>query len=219
MGQLPSYWKSVNLGDPKLADFFRGSILQIEEKIDGSNVGIFLDEDQKDSLILIRNRQHILSKNYQTKTPAQKQFLPLWTWAQEHRHSLKVLNDYFQCSVCVYGEWVFALHGIDYDKLPDKFIAFAVYVPSRKTFYSSYHVGDILSSSGLQTPHVIYRGELQSMDTLVYFTNHPSAYRSNGFMEGVVIKTNQNIYKIVRGDYQPNEQWNKKELIKQSSWR
>lgn len=36
MSLLPSYWKSVNLGDPKLADFFRGSILQIEEKIDGS---------------------------------------------------------------------------------------------------------------------------------------------------------------------------------------
>lgn len=33
---LPSYWKSVNLGDPKLGEFFRGSILQVEEKIDGS---------------------------------------------------------------------------------------------------------------------------------------------------------------------------------------
>lgn len=35
---ISSYWKSVNVGDPKLAGFFTGSPMVLEEKLDGSQL-------------------------------------------------------------------------------------------------------------------------------------------------------------------------------------
>lgn len=58
-----------------VAEIFSSDNVYIEEKIDGANCGMMLIDDGKgESIPLIRNRSHILSKGYNKGTPAKQQF-------------------------------------------------------------------------------------------------------------------------------------------------
>ena len=90
----------------------------IEEKIDGSNLGISLCPYS--CQILVQNRSHYISRG----DHAQYNRIP--EWIEQHRQVLT--TDILKGgNRILYGEWVTARHSMPYKKLPAYFIAFDIY--------------------------------------------------------------------------------------------
>lgn len=207
--------------ESELDDLLDGHV-EIQEKIDGANCAITWTEDG----IFIRNRTHILNKGYESKTTSKKQFLSLWTWAEsrETREKIASVMDFWRDQpVSIYGEWVLVKHGTEYDNLPEKFIAYAVYIPEKK-HWSRHGGSDVtLETAGFEVPYTMFDGQLSSIEHLKGFMNQPSAYSKSGQKaEGIIIHSGylgRKIYKMVRSDYQSNLYWDNKNLIKQPCWK
>ncbi|HUQ05514.1 MAG TPA: RNA ligase family protein [Kofleriaceae bacterium] len=93
----------------------RGRYVVVEEKLDGANSGLSLDEDGQ---LRLQSRGHVL-----TGGPRERQFDLFKRWAGAHRELLEL--------VCagghtVYGEWLYAKHTIFYDALPHYFLEFDI---------------------------------------------------------------------------------------------
>ena len=115
----------------------------VQEKVDGSNVGV----SWLDSAIL-RNRNKVLRKGYIKKeTPAKLQFRPAWNWIHEHSEDIKYLSKKLMSPITIYGEWMIAQHSIHYDKLPDWFLAFDIYVVEDKKYLSTDIFEELMSNT------------------------------------------------------------------------
>ena len=113
--------------DPKEAVKFTQRHIVIEEKVDGSNLGISITEDYQ---IRFQNRSHFVNASSAT------QFKTLDHWVTQHPGIWQVLTS---PDIVLFGEWMYAKHSIHYTRLPDYFIAFDVY--DRKTSTSPrWHV-------------------------------------------------------------------------------
>jgi ATP-dependent RNA circularization protein (DNA/RNA ligase family) len=188
----------------------------IEEKIDGSNCGIIVSGDYP----IIRNKNHILNKNYTGNrgTPAKAQFSPIWTWFYRNKEKFERLNEIVGYEVGVYGEWMFAKHVIYYDLLPDLFIAYDIYDAKNKYFLSPKVTRSILIEAGFSVVPLLAEDVDLSVDKLLSLRNGKSEF-SNETREGIYIKVHDdtkiiNRYKMVRADYTTDENWNKKALVK-----
>lgn len=93
----------------------RGRHVVVEEKLDGANSGLSLDEEGK---LRLQSRGHVL-----TGGPRERHFDLLKRWASAHREALERT-----CAggLTVYGEWLYAKHTIFYDALPHYFLEFDV---------------------------------------------------------------------------------------------
>jgi ATP-dependent RNA circularization protein (DNA/RNA ligase family) len=86
----------------------------VEEKLDGANLGLSLDEDGN---VRAQNRGQYLAE------PHAGQFARLPAWLMQHGEALRsVLNR----DLIVFGEWCAARHALDYTDLPDWFVVFDV---------------------------------------------------------------------------------------------
>lgn len=190
----------------------------VEEKLDGANCGMAYDEE---GVGQIRNRTHILSKNYfqSKRTPAKEQFLSAWGWQSRNKDKFMYLNKLNKGQIAVYGEWVLAVHGIEYDHLPNQFITYALYSSLYNRFLPPEESRDLLTESGFDLARELYRGKT-TLDDLEKIANQRSSYSSIDKREGVVIKipksTNQ--YKLIRNNYVQNNRWNDKIMQRQKSW-
>lgn len=189
----------------------------ISEKIDAANVGITIYEDQP----LIRNRNKILSKNYDGgKTPAKLQFSPIWTWYYSNKDKFEVLGDALGYMPCVYGEWMYARHTIKYDQLPDYFIAFDLYNPEECVYYTSDVFITHLKMCGLHiVPQLSIEGKITE-DKLIKLRDGKSEF-SNENKEGIYIKVcdeNKVLYrfKMVRNGFVQGEHWNKRGTLEKN---
>lgn len=97
----------------------------VEEKIDGANVGISVDES---GILRAQNRG-----SYLTPSASHPQFKPLFTWLEAHRSRL---SDALFPNLILFGEWCWAMHSVHYTRLPDWFLAFDVYDRARGMFWS-----------------------------------------------------------------------------------
>ena len=101
------------------------TLVSIEEKVDGANLGISLGEDLQ---IRVQNRSHFV--NSQTH----RQFSTLDSWLSEHSGEIYELLD--SGNNILFGEWLYAKHSIHYTKLPGYFMAFDLYSLKEGKFYS-----------------------------------------------------------------------------------
>ena len=99
--------------------------ITLEEKVDGSNLGISLDENFK---LRCQNRSHYVT------CQSASQFKTLQNWLDEHSAELFSLLSDNNFGYILYGEWMYAKHSIHYDRLPDTFIAFDVYDKHAQSF-------------------------------------------------------------------------------------
>jgi hypothetical protein len=84
-----------------------GRYVVVEEKLDGSNVGISVGLDGR---LRLQSRGHFL-----TGGPRERQFNLLKTWAACHQDALvEVLGMRY----ILYAEWLYARHTVFYDALP-----------------------------------------------------------------------------------------------------
>ena len=158
----------------------------VQEKIDGANMGISWLNDGP----VLRNRENILKKGYsKIKTPAKQQFTSAWNWIHEHEDDIKEIEKLWMSPVTIYGEWMVAQHSIEYDKLPDWFIAYDIWSVNDHQFLSPEMVDKLLSETSILSikPN---KTTFTSMSEIILKSEMDSQYRS-GMVEGIVLKTSK----------------------------
>lgn len=98
----------------------------VEEKVDGANVGVSVDDG---GALRAQNRG-----SYLHGEASHPQFRPLFRWLGARRDALVgALSPH----LILFGEWCYAVHSVRYTDLPDWFLAFDVYDRRTKSFWSA----------------------------------------------------------------------------------
>lgn len=178
----------------------------VEEKIDGANLGISVNQDGE---LRLQNRGDYL------RVPFAGQFKKLSAWiALRENDLISMLGN----SLILFGEWCAARHSVTYDRLPDWFLVFDIYDSSTRRFWSTKRRNDLAALLDLPVVSELLRKKttLPSLKDLVL--NNPSQYR-DGMMEGLVIRQESEDWletraKLVRPDFTQaiDEHWRRKAI-------
>lgn len=187
---------------------------EVTEKVDGSNVGIAFYEGEP----IIRNHNHVMRKGYSKETPAKQQFATIFNWFYENKPMFERLNE-IGGPVGVYGEWMVAQHGLEYDNLPSLFIAFDLYDYEMRDFVAADIARDILTQAGFTMVPLLYSGAIQSFEQLEELANQPSPFTTKGNREGIYVKVSDDRkvtdrFKMVRQGFVQGGLWNTDSLKK-----
>jgi len=221
---LPTYPRTLHL--PWKANAARGDLvadqkdcaliftspnLRVDEKIDGANCGMVL----LDGECLIRNRDHILRKGYTKDTPAKQQFKSVWTWFYAHKDEFELLASIGPYSV--YGDWMVAQHGLEYDRLPSLFMTYDLFDHDKGKWLDSQKAKEILQTCGFHTVPEVHSGAVDSWEQLEELANQPSPFTSLGHREGLYLKVSDGKYithrfKMVRESFKQGGLWSESEI-------
>lgn len=174
-----------HLGSKASAAFISDPSLIVEEKLDGTNVGIqFL----QDGSLFLQCRGHEITEGMHPQYDLFKQ------WAAVKRTVLEtMLGDRH----ILFGEWLYAKHSVHYLGLPHYFFEFDIYDKEGGVFLSLERRLALLEGSGIETVPVLHRGPLREemLDRLIgdsaygaHFEN-PITGRSDPLMEGLYLRT------------------------------
>lgn len=108
--------------DPEICRTLMARSAVAEEKVDGANLGLSLDEGGR---LRAQNRGAYIAAS------SHAQFRPLGRWLVEHDGLREALG-----GLILFGEWCYARHTVAYDALPDWFIAFDVFDLNEARFWS-----------------------------------------------------------------------------------
>jgi len=212
--------------DSAMLKYMTQTTVLLQEKVDGSNLGLSLSYDGKD--VLVQNRSHYLNSG------EHPQYGPLNTWIDMHREALlNILKSNEKRSsrhgLILYGEWMVARHSIPYHKLPSYFIAFDLYDIAEQRFYSQERFHSALRGTGIAVvPTVgehqfdVSAGSIESQ--LMPFLNTKSKFRSDGgTLEGIVFRIDEGDWlghrgKLVRPDFVSgiDQHWATRSIEKQT---
>lgn len=197
-----------------MALFLTGEI-SVQEKIDGASMGVSMYQGEP----LVRNRSHILRKGYSArKTPAQQQFSRVWTWLYENTDKINSVAKAVGGQISIYGEWLFAKHTIEYNQLPDWFVAYDIYCPDERKFIDPTLALELLSNAGFSIINVAHHG-VCTPEKLIELRDGESIYAQNQPREGVYLKSGDGQwctgrYKMVAPWFKSDDNWNKQQLVK-----
>jgi ATP-dependent RNA circularization protein (DNA/RNA ligase family) len=124
-------------------DAFLRTELIVEEKIDGANLGISIDDDGN---VRAQNRGGYLD------LPAGGQWKKLKAWLDERTDLLfEILSNRY----ILFGEWCYAQHSVYYDQLPDWFFGFDIFDKNEERFFSTARRDDFFSRMNIyQNPRI-----------------------------------------------------------------
>ena len=186
-----------------------GNYFVIEEKMDGTQVGISFDH---------KNRLQIQSRGQYVSSEPEFSMLKNWCW--EHSNELLNLlgNRYI-----LFGEWLFAKHTMFYDSLPNYLMEFDIYDRVSSVFLSTKARRAILAEfsfiSSVNVLEIREQATISELEQLIgksSFTSECAFDKlsdrekdhtdSSGFMEGLYIKVenDQEVvgrYKLVRSEF------------------
>ncbi|MFZ3131682.1 MAG: RNA ligase family protein [Desulfosporosinus sp.] len=185
---------------------FFGTVISVEEKVDGTNIGFSLSNA---GTILVQNRGAYIEPD------SHAQFRRLNSWLKEHERELFELL--FPDRI-LFGEWCYAKHTIPYEWLPDWFLAFDIFEPASGNFVSRDVRHNSLRSLGIhEVPFLgkmTFANESQIHELL---ERHSVLY--NGPVEGVYLRLEDNDKllrraKIVRSEFTQSieEHWTRQAL-------
>jgi len=159
--RTPHIFGSVGTTDDKYLnesdsmEFIINPNLVIEEKIDGTNVGMHFSTDGK---FILQCRGHeITSKMH-------PQFDPLKSWTNVIQ---KELYSILATKYILYGEWMYARHHLKYNKLPHYFIEFDIYDKEKNQFLDTTTRQNKLKETSIESITMLNYKKLQSIDDLV----------------------------------------------------
>lgn len=187
---------------------FMSDLVTVEEKIDGANTGMCLFKGNP----IIRNRNHILNKAFtQRKTAAKMQFASIHNWFYANMDKFEALNELLGFEAAVYGEWMFAVHGIQYTKLPEVWIPYDIFDWQAGKFVDTAHVRAALKEVGFWTPPLLYSGKVESWEQLEALCNQKSEW-SDEVREGIYVKVSSDRwvtdrFKMVRVGFSQGAKW------------
>ncbi len=174
-----------HLGESESAAFIADESLIIEEKLDGTNVGIHFTASGE---MVLQCRGHLITEGMHPQYDLFKQ------WAAVKRH---VLEGQLQDRFILFGEWVYARHSIHYRKLTHYFFEFDIFDKIQNIFLDLAQRMSLLEGTGIQTVPVVHAGTVarDQLERLIgpsqfdsYFEN-PLTNRPDNLMEGLYLRT------------------------------
>jgi hypothetical protein len=174
-----------HLGEAESRRFLADETLIVEEKIDGTNVGIHFTPAGQ---MVLQCRGHLITEGMHPQYDLFKQ------WAAVKRN---VLEDRLQDTLILFGEWLYARHSVHYRSLPHYFFEFDLYDKQSATFLTLKHRLEILDGTGIETVPVVHHGPLDRSDLehLIgpsQFDSQfedPGSGRLDNLMEGLYLRT------------------------------
>jgi hypothetical protein len=174
-----------HMGEADSNRFVADVSLIVEEKVDGTNVGIHFD-DRGD--MVLQCRGHLITEGMHPQYDLFKQWVTVKRNVLEER-----LSDRF----ILFGEWVYARHSIHYLRLPHYFFEFDIYDKEGDVFLDLERRLSILMDTGIETVPILAKGprtrkELTSLIGPSHFESHfdnPETNRTDHLMEGLYLRT------------------------------
>ena len=165
--------------------FIADESLIVEEKLDGTNVGIHFNS---------RGRMVLQCRGHEITEGMHPQYDLFKKWTSVKR---PVLEAMLGGQFILYGEWLYAKHSVHYRKLPHYFFEFDIYDKDAAQFLDLDTRLQMLDGTGLQTVLVIHRGrvtagELQSLIGPSAFDSafdNPTTASNDQLMEGLYLRT------------------------------
>lgn len=172
-GDVPRDDKLLSSAEAQL--LLAGKVV-VEEKLDGANLGVSLDTDNR---LRVQNRGQYLVEPYAG------QFSRLPGWLAQHNIGIrKVLTP----DIILFGEWCAARHSLYYSALPDLYLLFDVYDFSVRRFWSTVRRNFLAKKAGLVTVPQIACDHTSVAALKRIVLNTPSLYRAGQSLEGVVVR-------------------------------
>ena len=173
------------LGEAESDRFIADPSLIVEEKIDGTNVGVHF---QADGNMALQCRGHLITEGMHPQYDLLKQ----WT-----AYKRPILESRLADRYILFGEWMYARHSILYRRLPHYFFEFDVYDKSEQVFLSLVRRLELLDGVGVETVPVLHRGaanrrRLESLIGPSRFDgefDNPRTRRTDDLMEGLYLRT------------------------------
>lgn len=177
----------------------------VEEKLDGANLGLSIDEHGE---IRAQNRGTYLEMD-----ALHPQFRPLRQWLAHHRLRLA---DALTPELIVFGEWCHATHSVHYTRLPDWFIGFDVYDRAAGQFWSVDRRDPLMAAIGLTVVPRLAHGRLD-MEELVALLGR--SHFTDGPAEGLYVRADRDGLllqraKLVRAEFTQaiGEHWSRQSI-------
>jgi hypothetical protein len=165
--------------------FIADDSLIVEEKIDGTNVGLHFTAAGN---MVLQCRGHLITEGMHPQYDLFKQ----WTSARRF-----VLQERLEDRYILFGEWLYARHSVHYRALPHYFFEFDIYDKRDQAFLSLRRRLALLEGTGIQTVPVLHRGPLDrdSARSLIGPSRFDSRFenpltgRIDNLMEGLYLRT------------------------------
>lgn len=207
-----------HLGREESGAFIADSSLIVEEKLDGTNVGIHFTST---GLMVLQCRGHEITEGMHPQYDLFKQ------WTSVKRPALEAM---LGSRFILYGEWLYAKHSVHYRKLPHYFFEFDIYDKDAERFLSLDKRLQMLEDTGLQTVPVVRRGcvtaeqllELIGPSAFDSAFDNPTTSQTDNLMEGLYCRTEANGFvtgraKMVRPEFvqkvKQSEHWQHQKMI------
>jgi hypothetical protein len=174
-----------HLGLNESQAFIADASLIVEEKIDGTNVGIHFSSP---GCMVLQCRGHEITAGMHPQYDLFKQ------WAAVKAETLEIiLADRY----ILYGEWLYAKHSVHYRALPHYFFEFDMLDKQTGNFLDLEARMKLLEGSGVQTVPVVSRGALKQEDLRALIReskfksvfDNPLTGKSDALMEGLYLRT------------------------------
>ncbi len=177
-----------HLGPTESLDFITDASLIVEEKLDGTNVGIHFTSAGR---LVLQCRGHEIT----TGMHAQYDLFKQWTMGKR-----PVLEGMLEDRFILFGEWLYARHSVYYHRLPHFFFEFDIYDKQEAKFLDLLSRLAMLENTGVHTVPVIHRGVAtqQELEALIGPSAFDSAFdnpvtgRTDKLMEGLYLRTEAN---------------------------
>ena len=207
-----------HLGRRESAAFIASPSLIVEEKLDGTNVGIHFTSRGR---MVLQCRGHEITEGMHPQYDLFKQ------WTSVQRPTLEAtLGSRF----ILYGEWLYAKHSLHYRALPHYFLAFDIYDQDTAQFLDHAARQQTLDGTGIHTAPLLHRGPATQAALCALIG--PSAFdssfanpvtgRTDHLMEGLYLRTEADGHvtdraKMVRPEFvekmKQSEHWRQRAMV------
>src|SRR3954467_11901777 len=154
-----------HMGQKESETFIADPSLIVEEKIDGTNVGIHFTTRGR---MVLQCRGHEITEGMHPQYDLFKQ------WTSVKRSVLEIM---LSTRFILYGEWLYAKHSIHYRALPHFFFEFDIYDKDCEAFLDLDTRLAMLEGTGILTGPGIHRGAASEIELRTMIG--PSAYDSH----------------------------------------
>lgn len=174
-----------HLGQRESHDFIADASLIVEEKLDGTNVGIHFTSAGR---MVLQCRGHEINAGMHAQYDLFKQ----WTMGKR-----PVFEAILEDRLLLFGEWLYARHSLHYRSLPHYFFEFDIYDKEREVFLDLAARLALLEYTGIHTVPVVHRGpatpdQLRALIGPSSFDSqfeNPLTGRTDNLMEGLYLRT------------------------------
>jgi len=192
--RTPHLFGSTGTGDDRHLSrreseaFIRDPSLVVEEKLDGTNVGIHFATSRR---MVLQCRGHEIRAGMHPQYDLFKQ----WTVAKR-----PVLEAMLENRYILFGEWLYAKHSVRYRNLPHYFFEFDIYDKQASAFLDLKSRLARLDGRGILTVPIVHQGaleaeELQDLIRPSAFDSlfeNPATGKPDNLMEGLYLRTEAN---------------------------